>query len=231
MIPETPKSQAKPQPPLEKYAKTDLPVSLAMRSRWMLFRALATFGIDAFHEKEKTKAIIEHFGFKDMDDATLRLHEALHHHHQETLTVPKGERRKNEKGQEIMFRHHINTDPALIDFIYSRMQAKTYEPPLVGCGRFAYALAKIGEEFGHPLHVAHCKPNYLKGGGHVVSYDETDQVYRDASVYKAYFDTESGQWKKGQPYPFQTNIPKEELHLAHFDEKTKQWVEDKPKTI
>jgi hypothetical protein len=234
------------------YEKVDLPLPSKLTDKWKQWAEMQKQGVDMteiYDEKRKLKEIVEFFKFKDMDDATRRLHEVILHHHQETFSVPKEERPKDKNGKWIMPRHHVQASPALTDLIFERIQeAKTnhsnYRPPIVGCGRFCYLLAKIGEQFGHRLGViTNTEVDYYKADGeshtsvgHMLNYDETDGVYRDGAIYKNWTvrDPASNKrkWIHNQKNPpdFSTNIPAEWMHpekgkkLGHFDPKTSEIV-------
>ena len=65
---------------------------------------------------------------------------------------------------------------------------------------------KIGEFFGHKCSLLDCYPDYLNYGVHRVVYDEKTDVYRDASVYRYYFDINRKKWVFDR-YPSMNNVP------------------------
>ena len=201
-----------------------IPQPIEIQIRWRTLNILRLLGIDAFDEKKKVETIIERFKFKDMDDATLRLHEAIHHSRQEAQGKPKAERELDAEGRTIIPTNRMPASPEIVDLIFIRIKnepKETYQKPLVGCHVFSYLLTKIGEHFGHKCHMVSCDPSYLqsngKGNGHVVVFDETAGVYRDASVYRAFNPDPQGQgrsWCYGPPgYPQRANVPKDTLNI------------------
>jgi len=132
-------------------------------------------------EKEKIKVIVEYFGFRDMDDATERLHEVLSH--------VKQEKKRDEEQTNVHWNHEI------VDEIYNRIISdKDYSRPAVCCYHFSYLLMKIGEFFNHKCRLVDCNPDYLNNGIHKVVYDEKARLFRDPSVYKYYYDIKSKKW-------------------------------------
>ena len=231
--------EAKPLAPSPEPIFEPIHKPIATQIRWRLMNVLQSLGIDSYHEKEKVAAIIEHFKFKDMDDATLRLHEVIHHSRQEAQGRPKEERKYNAEGALIIPTNRMPAQPEIVDLIFSRMKKDPYTQPITGCHVFSYLLVKIGEQLGHKCHMISCDPEYLrgsngKGNGHVAVFDETANVYRDASVYRAYRGDDR-KWVYSQPYPQRTNVPEKDLNiqgdpLTHYDKKGGNWVAEKPNT-
>jgi hypothetical protein len=96
---------------------------------------------------EKLEAIVEHFGFSDLDDATLRESEVLLHARQERTEKPRTALQPRDTVEEV-FRRIVSGKP--------------YERPVTNCLHFANLLYHIGGHFGHACEPVFCWPEYLR---------------------------------------------------------------------
>jgi len=127
----------------------------------------------------KIETIVSHFGFSNLDDATLNLSKVLCHPKQEfsgSAVVPKVDSRK------------------IADEVCKRLERRPYERLICGCIDFSALLVGIGKYFGHVCEPVEKNADYLQGNYHVLVRDETSNRLRDSTIYRSVYDWQAGKW-------------------------------------
>lgn len=124
-------------------------------------------------EKQFAMEIAEFFGFKSIDDATLRLPEILRHYKQEKL-----EKEYSCSSEKVVF------------YVHNSIWPRKPEKKAVGyCGHFSRLLAEIGNAFSpDSCSIVVCHPDYLNGHEHFIVHDVEEGRFRDASIYRVAFN-------------------------------------------